>query len=72
MKLLFKVLPLALLLNLSPVFAYDLSNNESYAMMQQCLAGAELEANSHTQLDRYCINSYLAALPQNQSSGSDD
>ncbi len=40
----------------------DQADNRFYAVMQQCLAGAELAANQGTQLDRYCIDSYLASV----------
>jgi hypothetical protein len=45
----------------------ELQDNEAYAVMQQCLASAELPANLGTQLDRYCIDSYLATTTRYKS-----
>lgn len=72
MKFLFKALLLAFLITLSQAYADDISDNKSYALMQECLAGAELDANAGTQLDRYCINSYLAAQPPSQEKNDAD
>ncbi len=38
----------------------ELQDNTQYAQMQQCLAAAEESHNLNTQLDRYCIDSFLA------------
>lgn len=40
--------------------AAELQDNRAYAILQECLAGAELPANLGSGLDRYCIESYLA------------
>ncbi len=37
-------------------------DNRAYAILQDCLASAELDANLGSQLDRYCIDSYLATV----------
>lgn len=40
------------------------TNNEqdhrAYAVLQECLAGAELPHNLNAQLSQYCVDSYLA------------
>jgi len=38
----------------------ELGTNHEYAMMQECLASAEQTHNLESQLDRYCIDSFLA------------
>ncbi len=47
--------------------ADELKDNDAYAIMQDCLAGAELSYNQKTGLDRYCIDSYLATTAQAQT-----
>ncbi len=37
--------------------------DSAYAIMQECLAGAEQSYNQGSGLDRYCIDSYLATRP---------
>ena len=50
------------------VYALDSADNQAdnkaYAIMQNCLAGAEASGNLDSQLDRYCIESYLATRSQ--------
>jgi hypothetical protein len=48
------------------LFADELPDNHAYAILQQCLATAELPANHGSELDRYCIDSYLATVRDNQ------
>ena len=47
--------------------ANDLKNNDAYAKLQDCMASAEIQANLGSQLDQYCINSYLATIAPGSS-----
>ncbi len=47
--------------------AIELQDNTQYAQMQQCLAAAEQSHNLNTQLDRYCIDSFLATTIHSDS-----
>ena len=40
-------------------------DDRAYAILQDCLATAELDANLGSQLDRYCVESYLATVAEN-------
>ena len=55
-----------LLLSLSAQAAPAVEDS-NYATLQNCMAAAEVSANLGSQLDRYCIDSYLATLPANDS-----
>ena len=52
----------------SASLAQDLQDNQAYAIMQDCMAGAEQTGNLGSQLDRYCITSYLATRSDYQLS----
>ena len=39
----------------------------TYAALQNCMAAAETPDNLTSQLDRYCIDSYLATRPMGEN-----
>ena len=49
-----------LLLPISSGLANKLQDNDAYAILQNCMAAAEQTHNANSDLDRYCIDSYLA------------
>ncbi len=65
----FVITSLGLMFISASVGANELADNTAYAIMQECLAGAEQSYNQGSGLDHYCIDSYLATRPD--SSGND-
>ncbi|MDJ0832453.1 MAG: hypothetical protein QNJ69_02955 [Gammaproteobacteria bacterium] len=55
---------LAILMISASAGANELNDDAAYAIMQECMAGAEQSFNQNSGLDRYCIDSYLATTGQ--------
>ena len=63
-KTVFYSVIICLLTSISIPASASSQDDRAYAILQDCLATAELEANLGTELDRYCIESYLATVTE--------